>query len=74
MKSIQTLLFLLAVQFVWAQKTYTDSLKQYQADYVQKHEVVKEADKKFMSFFPVNEAYRVTAHLERKENSPWFLM
>lgn len=74
MKSILTLFLLLAAHLVWAQGTYTDSLKQYQTDYVQKHEVVKGANKKHLSFFPVDEAYRVTAHLEPKENSPWFLM
>jgi uncharacterized protein (DUF1684 family) len=59
---------------MWAQGTYEDSLKQYQADYVQKHEVVQGVDKKHLSFFTIDEAYRVVARFERKDNSPWFLM
>ena len=74
MKSIQTLLFLLMAHLVWAQRSFADSLKHYQADYVQKHEVVQGDDKKYLSFFPVDEAYRVAARFERKDNSSWFLM
>lgn len=74
MKSILTFILLLCVQASIGQTTYTDTLVQYQEDYVQKHEVVKEADKKYMAFFPISEAYRVKAQFQRKENSPWFLM
>ena len=74
MKSILTIILLLFVQASIGQKTYKDSIVQYQEDYVQKHEVVKETDKKYMAFFPVNQDYRVRAQFERTENSAWFLM
>ncbi len=57
-----------------AQKTYKDSMQQYQASYVAHHEVVKENDKKAIQFFPVQQRFRVIATVEKKENSPWFTM
>jgi len=74
MKSIYTLLFLVIAQLALGQETYNDSIERYQTDYVLKHEVVKAADKKHLSFFPISAAYRVSAKLDRKENSPWMLM
>jgi uncharacterized protein len=59
---------------VKAQQTYNDSLREYQAAYVKKHDIVKGNDKKFLRFFPVNEQYRVTAKFERIDEVPWFKM
>lgn len=44
--------------------TYKDSIETYQVEYMMNHEVVKGSDQKFISFYPVNEKYRVTAAFE----------
>ena len=58
----------------FSQKTYLDSLQEFQKEYIQKHEVVKGSDRKRLSFFPLDSTYRVRANFEKKENSPWFQM
>jgi len=60
--------------FSFAQKSYKDSIASYFKKYVKEHEVVAGKDKEFMSFFPVNEKYRMTCRFERTMNSPWFRM
>ena len=65
--------FLLA-SFSFAQKSYKDSIETYFKKYVKEHEVVTGKDKELMSFFPVNEKYRMTCRFERTLNSPWFRM
>ena len=63
------------VNFSLAQnKTYKDSIESYFKKYVKEHEVVTGKDKEFMSFFPVNEKYRMNCRFERTVNSPWFPM
>lgn len=53
---------------------YKDSMLQFQAQYVQHHEVVKSNDKKNFRFFTPDETYRVTARFEKaNDNSPWAL-
>jgi uncharacterized protein (DUF1684 family) len=58
----------------FAQKSYKDSIESYFKKYVKEHEVVTGKDKEFISFFPVNEKYRMTCRFERTMNSPWFRM
>lgn len=58
----------------FAQKTYKDSIETYFKKYVTEHEVVTGKDKEFMSFFPVNEKYRIVCRFERTVNSAWFKM
>ena len=58
----------------FAQSSYEDSLNLFLEKYVADHEVVTGADKKKLTFYPVQEQYRINAAFERKENSPWFLM
>jgi uncharacterized protein (DUF1684 family) len=58
----------------FAQKSYKDSIETYFKKYVKEHEVVTGKDKEFMSFFPVNEKYRMNCRFERTINSPWFRM
>lgn len=65
---------LLLSLFIYSQKSYKDSLQAYIDDYVKDHEVVKENDKKYLQFYPVNETYRVRAKFEKVNNSNWFLM
>jgi uncharacterized protein (DUF1684 family) len=66
--------FLLLVSELPAQRSYRDSLEEYIRKYVEEHEVVRGDDKKQLQFFPVNEAYRVTAAFERARGSKWFSM
>lgn len=74
MKITIILCLLLSAFSLSAQKSYSDSLQQYIQDYVANHPVVKEKDKKLMSFYPANERYRIVARIAKKNNSPWFLM
>ena len=55
-------------------KTYKDSIESYFKKYVKEHEVVTGKDKELMSFFPVNEKYRISCRFERTVNSQWFRM
>jgi len=64
----------LLTTFSFAQKSYIDSTEKYLKKYVKEHEVVSGKDKEFMSFFPVNEKYKMTCKFERTMNSPWFRM
>ena len=64
----------LLTTFSFAQKSYIDSIERYFKKYVKEHEVVTGKDKEFMSFFPVNEKYRMICRFERTMNSPWFRM
>ena len=41
---------------------------------MKEHGVVTGKDKEFMSFFPVNERFRMSCGFERTMNSPWFRM
>jgi uncharacterized protein len=71
--------FIIAMSFLCssvcsAQETYKDSLQAFIKDYVDKHEVVKTDDKKFLNFFPLNKDYRVIAQFERVKNGSWFSM
>ena len=68
--SVLLFLFVLAK----AQQTYEDSLHDFIADYIKKHEVVKGKDKKHLQFYPVTENYRVRASFKPEQNSPWFKM
>jgi uncharacterized protein (DUF1684 family) len=58
----------------FSQATYMDSLKTFRDEYIKTHAVVKEQDKKYLQFYPVNEKLKIECRFERKENSPWFLM
>ena len=64
-----------SVNVVSAQnKTYKDSIESYFKKYVLEYEVVKGKDKELMSFFPVDEKYRINCRFERIANSPWLRM
>jgi hypothetical protein len=53
----------------FGQKSYKDSMETYLKKYVKEHEVVTGKDKELMSFFPVDEKYRITCQFERTPNS-----
>ena len=55
-------------------QTYSDSIKNYQSNYVTNHRVVKDQDKTSIQFFEPDLNFRVVANVERKENAPWFSM
>ncbi len=55
-------------------KSYIDSLQQYRNDYIQKHELVKEADKKNFRFFDIDPQYAVNGRFERILDTTGFLM
>src|SRR6187397_1129414 len=67
-------IFLLFVHISFAQKSYKDSIEAYFKKYVKEHEVVTGKDKELISFFPVNEKYRINCRFERTMNAPWFRM
>ena len=58
----------------FTQDSYNDSIKSFIKDYIAKHEVVKGDNKKYLSFYPVNEEYRIVADFEKVQNAKWFTM
>lgn len=56
------------------EKSYTDSINTYRANYISNHEVVKAADKKYFRFFPVNTKYLMKARFEKLNDTTGFLM
>jgi uncharacterized protein len=73
-KNILIPLALFACRLSFAQSGYQDSLQLYLDKYVKDHEVVKEADKKYIRFFPIDETYRVKAKFERAKENNWFVI
>lgn len=71
------LLFLLLAPCLidgFAQTAWHDSTTAYLKRYVEEHEVVTGEDKTRMSFYPVNEQFRVTARFESVKDGAWFTM
>lgn len=67
-------IFGLSVCVASSQDHYKNSLNSYIANYVNNHEVVTGEDKKLLSFYPVNEQYRIVAKFERVRDGKWFSM
>lgn len=58
-----------------AQKSsYFDSIQQFQRKYVDSHEVVKNDDKKYLQFFPIDSSLRVWCTFTPARNAKWFSM
>jgi uncharacterized protein (DUF1684 family) len=80
MKSIKYLLpicLLINTSIIFAQgkdKAYIDSLENFRNNYIQSHEVVKEPDRKFLRFFPVDISYNIMCRFENIKNDKWFEM
>ena len=53
---------------------YKDSIIAYQQNYITTHEVVKNGDRKFISFYPVDNKYCVEATLQRIKDNKGFYM
>ena len=49
-------------------------MEAYLKKYVKEHEVVTGKDKELMTFFPVDEKYKIICQFERTPNSNWFRM
>lgn len=66
---------LLLIAFVSiSQKTFDDSTKFYQEEYVARHEVVKGNDKALIHFFAPDASLKVTGNFEKTDGTPWFKM
>ena len=74
MKKLSTCILWLAFLCVHGQDSYRDSMNSYLANYVEKHEVVTGDDKQYLTFFPVDENFRVVASFKRANNFNWFAM
>jgi uncharacterized protein len=67
-----SLLFLSVSSF--SQKSYEDSLATFITKYKETHEVVRESDRQYLQFYPVDKSYRVQASFQKVENSQWLPM
>ncbi len=72
--------FLLALSFLFFQNanaqgsSYKDTLIAYQHNYIYNHEVVGKDDRKYISFYPIDKSYRVTASFKRIIDKNGFYM
>ena len=55
-------------------QAYIDSLTDYRKNYIQTHEIVRESDRQFFRFYPIDPAYHIAAKFERISNDKWFPM
>jgi len=77
MKDILTIILILVCSAASAQSKnqgYIDSLTDYRKNYIESHEVVKDNDRKFLSFYPVDPQYRISCKFEKIANGKWFSM
>src|SRR5665213_3030599 len=56
------------------QKSYRDSILSYEKKYVDTHEVVTKDDRKYISFYPIDKSYCVTASFKRIVDKTGFYM
>ncbi len=75
-RTFYLLLIIFISQFAVAQKkdAYVESIKSYQKNYADAHEVVKKKDKKYFRFFPVSSTYNVSCSFEKINDSIGFTM
>ncbi len=67
--------FLFSALIIIAQPgSYSDEMKDYQENYVIKHEVVQGKDKKHIKFYPVDETYKVVAGFNKISDTVGFIM
>lgn len=53
---------------------YYDSIKAYQKNYIETHEVIKKKDSKYFRFFPINSDYNINCSFEKINDSIGFTM
>ncbi len=68
------LLFLLISAHCVAQQSYKDSIQAFIDDYKSNHGVVKNQDKQYLQFFPIDENARIKAHFAPVKNAQWFTL
>jgi len=77
MADVRVYFFLFSL-FAWrtsiCQTSYHDSLQAFITSYVSHHELVKGDDRKYLRFFPIDEAYRVRADFKKASEAKWFLV
>lgn len=56
------------------QESYKDSILSYEKKYVDTHEVVSKGDRKYISFYPIDKSYCVTASFKRIIDKEGFYM
>ena len=67
-------IFCLQISFAQKSKTYTDSIKVFQKNYVTSHEVVKGTDRKFFRFFEADKTYAVKCTFEKSTDTTVVVM
>ena len=61
--------------YIFAQKDpYVESIKAYQKNYIDSHEVVKKKDAKYFHFFPISSRYNVNCSFEKINDTTGFTM
>jgi uncharacterized protein (DUF1684 family) len=69
------ILSFLLIQNATAQDSaYKDSLIAYQQNYINNHEVVGKADRKYISFYPIDKSYCVNASFKKIRDEQGFYM
>ncbi|HEX2606398.1 MAG TPA: DUF1684 domain-containing protein [Flavisolibacter sp.] len=74
---MKTFLFLIALGSaltVRSQTSYSDSIRLYQKEYVNKHDVVKGEDRKQLHFYEPDAAFVTEARFEKTGTASWFQM
>ena len=71
MKSFLLFLFIAFSTISFSQKAYKDSMNAYHRNYVQQHSVVKGEEKKLITFYNADAAYRVVADFKSSSTSSW---
>src|SRR6478752_9678660 len=71
---ISLLLFITSSSLAQKNAKYISYIKNYQKQYVTEHEVVKQADKKYFRFFPVDSKYNVTCSFQKIFDTAGFTM
>lgn len=77
MKNVLLIAVLLLSKLGLAQNnssTYSDSIRTYQKNYINNHEVVKGKDRKYLQFFVPDEAYKVLVNFEKINDEQGFSM
>jgi uncharacterized protein len=71
---LSTTIFIACFAISQKKDLYVESVKAYQKNYVDSHEVVQGKDKKYFRFFPINKTYNVTGYFERIYDTVGFTM
>ncbi|MEO6251766.1 MAG: DUF1684 domain-containing protein [Ferruginibacter sp.] len=67
-------IFIAGSAFAQKKDFYIESIKAYQKNYINTHDVVQGKDTKYFRFFPINKTYHITAYFERIFDTLGFTM